>query len=300
MPVIVLLAPTGQVGFELARSLAPLGQLHCLSRTDVDFTDTAAVTEKVAALAPDVIVNAAAWTAVDKAETETAAAYALNATLPAALAAVAAKRQAWLVHYSTDYVYPGSGTAPWQEDDVTAPLSVYGASKLAGDQAVQQSGCRYLIFRTCWVYAARGNNFLRTMLKLGKTRQSLAVVADQIGAPTPARLIAQVSSLALQQALQQGAAVCGVYHLASRGETSWYGFAAAIFALARQHQFELALDNNQFKPISTAEYPTPAKRPANSRLCLDKIEQTFGLVMPDWHEQLALTMQELLSVQSIS
>lgn len=298
MAVIVLLGPTGQVGFELARSLAPLGHLHCLSRANVDFSDTAAVKHKVAALQPDVIVNAAAWTAVDKAETQSEAAYLLNAALPEALAQIAQQHDAWLVHYSSDYVYPGTGTKPWQEDSQTAPLSVYGASKLAGDIAIQQHCIKHLIFRTSWVYAARGNNFMRTMLKLALSREALKVVADQVGAPTPARLIAQVSSLALQQALQRGAEVSGIYHLAPQGETSWYGFANAIFALARQQGLALQLQTEKFEAITTSQYPTPATRPANSRLSLEKIEQTFGMQMPDWNSQLELTIEELLNSQT--
>jgi dTDP-4-dehydrorhamnose reductase len=299
MTVIVLLAPTGQVGFELARSLSALGQLHCISRADVDFSDTAAVQQKVAALQPSVIVNAAAWTAVDKAETEAESAFLLNAALPEALAHVAQQQNAWLVHYSSDYVYPGHGITPWQESDQTAPLSVYGVSKLAGDKAIQQHCTKHLIFRTCWVYAARGTNFMRTMLKLALSRDALKVVADQVGAPTPARLIAQVSCLALQQALTRGAEVSGIYHLAPQGETSWYGFAEAIFSVARQRGVVLALKPEMFIAIGTADYPTPAARPANSRLCLNKLEQTFKLQLPDWHSQLALTLDELLTQQSL-
>lgn len=299
---IVLLAPQGQVGFELQRSLSALGTLDCLSRVDVDFADTKNTIAKVAALKPDVIVNAAAWTAVDKAETEVEAAYALNATLPTALAELATARDCWLVHYSTDYVYPGDGDAPWQEDDVTGPLSVYGASKLAGDVAIAQQGGKYLIFRTSWVYAARGNNFMKTMLKLAQQHDSLRVVADQIGAPTPARLIANVTALALQQVLtphSQYVEKSGVYHLAAAGETNWYQFAGAIFTLARQAGLPLRMAEGKLEPISTAEYPTPAQRPANSRLDLSKIEQTFGLTMPHWHSQLEQTFAELLSAQQV-
>jgi dTDP-4-dehydrorhamnose reductase len=299
MAVIVLLGPTGQVGFELARSLAPFGQLYCLSRADVDFSDTQAVKHTVAALQPDVIVNAAAWTAVDKAETQSEAAYLLNAALPEALAQVAQQLNAWLVHYSSDYVYPGTGTEPWQEDSQTAPLSVYGASKLAGDIAVQQYCTKHLIFRTSWVYAARGTNFMCTMLKLALSREALKVVADQVGAPTPARLIAQVSSLALQQALQRGAEVSGIYHLAPQGETSWYGFADAIFSLARQQGLVLQLQAEKFEAITTSQYPTPATRPSNSRLSLKKIEQTFGIQMPGWNSQLEFTIEELLNSQML-
>jgi len=297
MQTIVLLAPNGQVGFEVARAVAPLGMLHTLSRSDVDFADTQAVISKVAALNPTLIIIAAAWTAVDKAETEQAACNLINVALPAALATLAKQCNAWLVHYSSDYVYPGNGSTPWQETDTTGPLSVYGQSKLNGDLAVSENTDKYLIFRTSWVYAARGNNFMRTMLKLAQNREALNVVADQIGAPTPARLIAQVTALALQQVLsaaaEQAKAYSGVYHLAPQGYCSWYDFAGEIFRLARAQGITLALKPEQFNAITTADYPTPAKRPANSRLNLTKLEHTFNLQLPSWQQQLALTFAEL-------
>jgi dTDP-4-dehydrorhamnose reductase len=301
MQTIVLLAPNGQVGFEVARAVAPLGQLFTLSRQDVDFADTPAVAAKVAAFKPTVIINAAAWTAVDKAETEKQACELINVALPAALAEVANQCNAWLVHYSSDYVYPGYGTTPWQETDTTGPLSVYGQSKLDGDLAVIKHTDKYLIFRTSWVYAARGNNFLRTMLKLAQQREALSVVADQTGAPTPARLIAQVTVLALQQVVLQQAkneaeavrSYAGIYHLASKGYCSWYDFAAEIFRLARDSGMVLVLNDQQFKAIATVDYPTPAKRPPNSRLNLTKLEQTFNLQLPEWQQQLYFTFSEL-------
>lgn len=299
---IVLLAPNGQVGFEVARAIAPLGRLFTISRNDVDFSNIEALTEKVSALAPNIIINAAAWTAVDKAETEVESCNIINALLPEALARLASKHHAWLVHYSSDYVYPGSGELPWQETDNTAPLSVYGKTKLAGDLAIMQNTQRYLIFRTSWVYAARGSNFMRTMLKLAQTREALNIVADQVGAPTPARLIAQVTVLALYKIrIQEQLGVdvvkqyAGIYHLAPRGYCSWYEFAAAIFTLARENEIPLVLETEQFKAISTAEYPTPARRPFNSRLNLEKIEQTFGLILPHWQQQLAATFNELIA-----
>lgn len=297
---IVLLAPNGQVGFEVARAVSPLGKLHTLSRSDVDFADTAAVISKVAALQPDIIINAAAWTAVDKAETEQAACNLINIDLPAALAVVAKQHNAWLVHYSSDYVYPGTGDTPWLETDITGPLSVYGNSKLAGDIAVTSNTNKYLIFRTSWVYAARGNNFMRTMLKLAQSREALSVVADQVGSPTPARLIAQVTILALQQVLlteqknnSEALKLAGIYHLAPRGNCSWYDFAAEIFRLAREQGMTLSLKPEQFKAITTADYPTPAARPANSRLNVSKLEHTFGFTLPHWQQQLSLTFNEL-------
>lgn len=294
---IVLLAPTGQVGFELARTLAPLGNVFTLSRSDIDFADVQAVAAKVSAFMPDIIINAAAWTAVDKAEEEQEAAFLINATLPATLARLSKEHNAWLVHYSSDYVYPGTGEMPWKETDSTAPLSVYGHTKAAGDNAVIQHCTKHLIFRTSWVYAARGNNFMRTMLKLAQAREALSVVSDQIGAPTPARLIAQVTALALQNVLlaepEKAMTYSGVYHLAPHGYCSWYDFASEIFHLAREKGMTLALQPEQFKAITTADYPTPAKRPTNSRLNLRKIEQTFSLQLPTWQQQLALTFNEL-------
>lgn len=289
---IVLLAPNGQVGFELVHSLAELGYVHCLSRQDVDFTNINMLLARISQHKPDIIVNAAAWTAVDKAETEQEACFILNANLPEELAKLAQQINAWLVHYSSDYVYSGSGTRAWQETDVAAPVSVYGASKLAGDNAIQQYCSKYLIFRTSWIYAARSNNFLRTMLKLAADHDTLNVVADQIGAPTPAKLIAQITALTLAQALHQGRALSGIYHLTTKGEISWYGFAQAIFALARQQGVKLKLEPQHCYAISSTQYPTPAVRPLNSRLSLNKIEQTFNLQLPSWQSQLTLTFIE--------
>lgn len=298
---IVVLGPTGQVGFELVGALGPLGRVATLSRQDVCFNDVQALENKLCELKPDIIVNAAAWTAVDKAEIEPEQAMLLNCGLPSVLATVAAKLNAWLVHYSSDYVYPGSGTTLWQETDATGPLSVYGKSKLAGDKAIQANCSKYLIFRTSWVYAARGTNFLLTMLKLAKSRESLSVVSDQIGAPTPARLIAQVTTLALHQILwleQQGQDAkeyAGLYHLASNGHCSWYDFAVEIFRLAEEHGIPLVLNPKQVKAITSADFPTQAQRPLNSRLNLHKIEQTFGLQLPCWKQQLALTFNECIT-----
>ncbi|MDP5143088.1 dTDP-4-dehydrorhamnose reductase [Rheinheimera baltica] len=292
---IVLLAPNGQVGFELAHSLVGLGQLHCLSRADVDFSQIAQLIDKIEQYKPDIIVNAAAWTAVDKAETEPAAAYLLNATLPEALAELAQRLDAWLVHYSTDYVYSGSGDIPWQEQDTALPLSIYGQSKLAGDEAIQRYCEKYLIFRTSWVYAARGNNFMLTMLQLAQRLQSLQVVADQFGAPTSAALIAKSTVHALtkvldtKQATAQRHALSGIYHLATQGTTSWFDFAQAIFALAQKHGLQLTLAPNAVTPIATAQYKTAAVRPQNSRLNLHKTEQVFGLTFPDWQSELERT-----------
>ncbi|MEH8021225.1 dTDP-4-dehydrorhamnose reductase [Rheinheimera metallidurans] len=294
---IVLLATNGQLGFELAQYLTAVGRVYCLNRADVDFVNVDVLLARIAEFKPDIIVNAAAWTAVDEAETKPHAAYLMNVALPSALATLAEQCGAWLVHYSTDYVYSGNGTAAWQETDVTSPLSVYGRTKLDGDNAVQQHCDKYLIFRTSWLYAARGNNFMRSMLKLGMQHESLRVVSDQIGAPTPAKLIAQTTISALQQALQHGHKLSGIYHLATKGETSWYGFAQAIFSLAIQQGIALKLNLQHCYPINTLQYAAAAKRPLNSRLNTTKIEQTFNIQLPSWQSQLALTFVEWQQIQ---
>ena len=286
---ILILGGNGQVGFELRRSFAPFGEVHAPCRSDVDVSDLDAVAALIDTWQPQLILNAAAWTAVDKAEEEREGAMRLNAELPALLAQKASALGAILVHYSSDYVYPGDGDQAWREDSPTAPLSVYGESKLAGDEAVLASDCRHLVFRTSWVYAARGNNFMKTMLKLGRERDSLNIVNDQIGAPTPARLIAQLTCEALRQQIASG-----LYHLAPRGTTSWHGFAQSIFRQAIEQGETLAIDPQTLGGIPTADYPTPATRPLNSRLALEKLESALGLTLPDWQSQLALTLQEHL------
>ncbi|NVD35548.1 dTDP-4-dehydrorhamnose reductase [Marinobacter lutaoensis] len=286
---ILLLGKTGQVGFELHRLLAPLGTLVAPDRKALDLSDEQAVSAYLADCRPDLIVNAAAWTAVDAAEEQTEAAMRLNRDLPAQLAAYAAAASCRLVHYSSDYVYPGSGDSPRTENSSTGPLNAYGRSKLAGDEAIMSSGADYLIFRTSWVYSARGNNFMKTMLRLAKDRPELNVVADQTGAPTPARLIAQVTALAVYGRLDSG-----LYHLAARGETSWHGFAQEIFRLARASGVPLAVAPDRVHPIPTRDYPTPATRPLNSRLDVSKLERALNIRMPDWQPQLVLTLTEYL------
>lgn len=300
MAKFVLLAPTGQVGFELSRALATMGDVVAIGRQNIDFSNLETLSAMIKTISPDVIVNAAAYTMVDKAETDQEQAFLINEQLPLVLAKIANEKNALLVHYSTDYVYPGDGDSPWVESDKTAPLSVYGQSKLAGDCAIIEHCKKYLIFRTSWVYASRGNNFMKTMMKLAQSRDMLNVVNDQFGAPTPARLIAQVSVLAIQKMLQKNDdmdKLSGVYHLAPAGFTNWYGFADEIFALARKANIELMLKAENFKGISTEKYPTPAKRPKNSRLDITKLETTFGLVMPSWQSQLQLTFAEWLEYQ---
>lgn len=286
---ILLLGKTGQAGFELHRTLAPLGPITAPSRAELDLTKEQAVADYLEAHNPDLIVNAAAWTAVDAAEQQQTEARRLNAGLPEQLAKYSAEQGAFLVHYSSDYVYPGNGTEPWKETSATGPLSVYGQTKLEGDQAIQQSGCEHLIFRTSWVYSARGNNFMKTMLRLAQSKPALNIVADQIGAPTPARLIAQITAMAIQSHIPNG-----LYHLAPRGETSWHGFAQEIFRQATEQGEQLAMGPDNAHPIPTSDYPTPAKRPLNSRMDLSKLEAALNIQLPDWQSQLALTMGEYI------
>ena len=282
---ILLFGKNGQVGWELQRSLAPLGQVLALNRHSQDYCgDLSKLTGIVAAIAdfkPDIVVNAAAYTAVDKAETEAEQAQLINAAAPAAIAEAARACDAWLVHYSTDYVFDGTGERPWQEDDPTSPASIYGSSKLAGERAILASGVRHLIFRTSWVYATRGQNFAKTMLRLARERDRLSVIDDQIGAPTGAELIADVTAHAIRS-LACKPDVSGIYHLAAAGQTSWHGYARLVFDLARQHGETLLLAPSQLKAIPTSDYPTPARRPLNSRLNTEKLRTTFGLNLPDW------------------
>lgn len=294
---IFITGGSGQVGFELQRQFAIFGNILAPTRQELDLTNAEAVDAYLAKHQPGLILNAAAYTAVDKAESEPQQAKRLNAELPAQLAEYAAKQGIPLVHYSTDYVYPGNGETPWQEDSPTGPLSVYGQTKLEGDEAVVNSGASHLVFRTSWVYAARGNNFMKTMLRLGREREALSIVNDQIGAPTPARLIAQVTALAFTT---QGSPLTinipsGVYHLAPRGETSWHGFASEIFNQAGEAGEALAITPESTAGIPTVDYPTPAQRPLNSRMALSKLESALGITMPTWKSQLALTLKEHLS-----
>lgn len=293
---ILITGGNGQVGFELQRQFAIFGNILAPSRAELDLSNAQVVGAYLAEHQPSLILNAAAYTAVDNAESEPELAKRLNAELPAQLAEYAAANQAQLVHYSSDYVYPGNGETPWQEDSPTGPLSAYGQTKLEGDQAVVTSGCEYLIFRTSWVYAARGNNFMKTMLRLGRERNALNIVNDQVGSPTPARLIAQVTMLAftIHDSPLTTHLPSGVYHLAPRGETSWHGFANEIFKQARGQGETLAITPENTGGIPTAEYPTPATRPLNSRMALSKLENALGITLPSWQNQLGLTLQEFL------
>jgi dTDP-4-dehydrorhamnose reductase len=296
---ILLLGKNGQVGWELQRSLAPLGELLALDRHSTDFCGDLNQPERLAQTVrdwrPDVIVNAAAHTAVDKAESEQDLARCLNATAPAALAQAAVDIGAWLVHYSTDYVFNGQGEQAWQEGDATGPISVYGQTKREGELAIVASGCKHLIFRTSWVYAARGGNFAKTMLRLAAERERLTVIDDQHGAPTGADLIADVTAHAIRQATAKPAAdFSGIYHLVASGQTSWHGYASHVIAQARALQPAQALKVSEIAPVPTSAFPTPARRPLNSRLSTHKLQQTFGLVLPPWQQGVDRMLREIL------
>lgn len=294
---ILLLGKNGQVGWELQRSLAPLGELIALDRHAVegfcgDLSDLDALRATIRRIRPDIIVNAAAYTAVDKAESESELADRVNAQASRLLAEETAILGGWLIHYSTDYVFSGHGTTPWQETDAVAPVNQYGESKLAGEQAITASGCNHLIFRTSWVYGARGNNFAKTMLRLAKDRDTLSVIADQIGAPTGADLIADVTALAIREVLQRPE-LAGLYHLAAAGEVSWHGYASHVIAFAQDNGEQLAVKT--ISPIDTTAYPTPARRPLNSRLNTQKLRDNFSLHLPDWQSGVTRMLREVLN-----
>ncbi|WP_088281692.1 dTDP-4-dehydrorhamnose reductase [Ideonella sp. A 288] len=284
---LLLLGPDGQVGWELRRALAPLGDLIVLGRTvrsgglSGNLADPAALTATLRALRPDVVVNAAAYTAVDKAESDVEAATAVNAVAPGVIARELATWSGWLVHYSTDYVFDGSGTAPRDELAATGPLGVYGHTKLAGEEAIRSSGCHHLILRTSWVHAARGGNFARTMLRLAGQRDSLGVVDDQIGAPTGADLLADVTAHALRAA-SNATELSGTYHACASGAVSWCDYARHVIAWGHRAGLPLKATADSVKGIPTRDYPSPATRPLNSRLDTRKLCRSFGLTLPDW------------------
>ncbi len=294
---ILLFGKNGQVGWELQRSLAVLGTVTALDFDSTDhcgdFSQPEAVADTVRALRPDVIVNAAAHTAVDKAESEPDFAHTLNASTPGALAGEAVRLGAWLIHYSTDYVFDGSGDRPWVETDAPSPLSVYGATKLAGEQAIQQSGARHLILRTSWVYAARGGNFARTMLRLAGERERLTVIDDQWGAPTGADLLADVAAHAIRH-LQRHPEDGGLYHCVAGGETTWHAYAKYVIAHASQAHPGIKIKANEIAPVPTSAFPTPATRPHNSRLQTTRLQTTFGITLPHWQQGVARMLTEIL------
>ena len=294
---ILLLGKNGQVGWELQRSLATLGDLTALDfdSTDfrADFAEPDSLAATVRALRPDVIVNSAAHTAVDRAESEPALARTINAVAPGVLAREAAALGATLVHYGTDYVFDGSGSAPRPEDAPTGPLSVYGATKLEGEDAIRASGCRHLILRTSWVYAARGGNFAKTMLKLAAERDKLTVIDDQFGAPTGAELLADLTAHALR-VLRERPGLAGTYHAVAAGETHWHGYATHVIEWARAHGHAVKVAPDAIVPVPTSAFPTPAKRPLNSRLDTRKLRETFGVVLPPWQHGVERMLAEIL------
>lgn len=296
MKRILLFGANGQVGWELQRALAPLGMLVTCNRAMADLNNIEAVSDLISKVRPRFIVNAAAYTAVDNAETNEAGARRINTEAVQAMAAAAARLNAWLVHYSTDYVFSGDGDTPYTETALTGPRNIYGRTKLDGEEAILASGCRHLIFRTSWVYAARGNNFAKTILRLAGERTELKVIADQIGAPTSAELIADVTALVLSRLIHESRltdTVSGTYHLVAGGETSWHGFAHFIVKQALQLGVTLKCRADRVLPISTAEFPLPALRPANSRLATGKLKSTFGVALPEWQHHAQRLIQEL-------
>lgn len=297
-----MLGKNGQVGWELQRSLAPLGDLVALDREGLtvsgcrvcgDLGDLPGIVKAVHDLSPQVVVNAAAYTAVDKAESDLDTARAINAEAPGALARAALYVGALLVHYSTDYVFDGSGDSPWREGQPTGPLNAYGLTKLEGEQHIEEAGGRHLIFRTSWVYAARGGNFAKTMLRLAKERERLTVINDQFGAPTGADLIADVTAHAVRHILRTNAGY-GTYHLAASGETTWHRYAKFVVGQGKLLQPQAQWKVEAIDPVPTSTFPTPARRPMNSRLNTDLLQTTFGLRLPGWQSGVSRMLQEIL------
>lgn len=302
---ILITGATGQIGWQLQRTLAPLGDIVACSRDQLDLSTPDATAKFVHEVAPAVVVNAAAYTPVDKAESEPELAHTVNAVTPGRIARELAQSRGLMVHYSTDYIFDGAKSAPYEEDDPTGPLNIYGQTKLAGEQSIAGSGCAYLILRTTWVYDTRGKNFLRTVLRLAREKEELRMVGDQYGAPTWARIIAESTAQIVSRSIQQrnaGWGMGGVFHLTAAGETTWAGFARRILeeyeALAEwpadTGEFGSPLTAKRVVPITTDQYQTPARRPRNSVLSNAKLLATFGLQLPDWETQLRLALQDAI------
>jgi dTDP-4-dehydrorhamnose reductase len=292
---ILLTGGNGQVGFELQRTLAPLGTLHALDRTRCDLSNAEQLRRAIRDIAPRLMVNAAAYTAVDKAQTEQALAHAVNGAALAVIGEEVARLNAFVVHYSTDYVFDGTKHAPYTENDAPNPKSVYGASKLAGEQALRASGARHVILRTSWVVGAHGGNFAKTILRLAAEREELKVVADQHGAPTSAALIAEITARLVSHWQHDDAGFpCGLYHLAAAGTTTWHAYAQHVVRAAYNAGKSLRLRAESIVPITTEHYPLPAPRPANSRLDTTRLRSTFGVTLPDWREGLDTVLKAVL------
>ena len=300
---ILLLGANGQVGFELQRSLSPLGEVSATTRSGklpgnvdglrADLADAGSLAQALQSERWDIVVNAAAYTAVDRAEDEPALAQRINGEALAQIGQWAARNAALVVHYSTDYVFDGQGARPYREDDATTPLGVYGRSKLAGEEALRESGCAHLILRTAWVYGARGGNFAKTMLRLAREREELKVVADQVGAPTGADLLADVTAHAVRSLLA-GRGAPGIYHVAASGATSWHEYARFVVTHAQQAGHQLKAGPERVLPIPSSAFTTPARRPHNSRLATTRFQTTFGLALPPWEQGVARMLQEIL------
>jgi dTDP-4-dehydrorhamnose reductase len=292
----LLTGKDGQVGFELQRALAPLGEIVAVDQTDCDLSKPEEIRQLIASVGPDVIVNPAAYTAVDKAESDVDKAHAVNAVAPGVIGEEAKKCGAVVVHYSTDYVFDGLKDGAYSEIDATNPQSVYGKSKLAGEQALQASGADHLIFRTSWVFGAHGANFAKTMLRLAGERDELNIVADQYGAPTSAALLADVTAQLLAQLIRNGKFnyPFGLYHLVASGVTTWHAYAQAVVSAASTRGKTLRISAANIKPIPSSAYPVPAPRPLNSRLNTEKLQTTFGIRLQPWEEGLDHVLQQII------
>ena len=291
---ILLLGKNGQVGWELQRSLAPLGEVLALDRNSSthcgDLANLEGLAETVRVFRPQVVVNAAAYTAVDKAESDQTTAHLINALAPEVLSRACAAIDALLVHYSTDYVFDGGGQTPWVETDTTGPVNVYGRSKLAGEQGIAKQGARHIVFRTSWVYGTEGGNFAKTMLRLAQEREKMAVINDQYGAPTGAALLADITALSLQQTQ----ALSGIYHLAAAGETTWHAYAQYVLQKAKQFKPDIDYKVKEVAAVPTSEFPTPAQRPLNSRLNCNKLQQALQCQLPDWQKGVDSMLSKIL------